>query len=335
MTDIRRVVQTTGGSSYAITLPKAWVSSRNIGRGTILRMKVTEDGALLIIPETSTSREPSSIEIVAGPDVGRDIVGAYLYGYDVIRVIAPDRFRENELSEVKRWARTLAGAEIIDETPNRIEIQVMLDAEAVAPEKVVRRQSVLVMGMVEDAVKALIEGDTALGRSVNQRDEEVDRHYFTLVRVLRTAAHDYDLARRLDISPLLLMDLRMAAKFIEDAGDNAASIGREASRTHRTELDGEVKNDFMRLVSIILNMGQTPIDSLMLRRKDLVYKSLAAREEFLRYGEGLVRKLAGHSYTLFKAYYSLDRICEDFSDIAELALPFDVKPLKAAVQKKL
>ncbi|GBC70102.1 hypothetical protein HRbin01_01810 [archaeon HR01] len=328
MTDIRRVVQTTGGSSYAITLPKAWVSSRRIGRGTVLRMKITDDGGLLIFPEESTSRTPTSIDIVAGPDVGRDIVGAYLYGYDVIRVLAPDRFRESEVLEVKRWARTLAGAEIIDETPRKIEVQVMLDAEAVAPEKVVRRQSVLVMGMVEDAVKALIEGDAALGRSVNQRDEEVDRHYFTLVRVLRTAAHDYELARRLNISPLLLMDLRVAAKFIEDAGDNAASIGRDASRASREMLSNEIRTDFTELVSIILDMGLTPIDSLLLRRRELVYKSLEAREKFLKYGEGVARKLAGHSYNLFKAYYALDRICEDFSDIAELALPFDAKPLK-------
>jgi phosphate uptake regulator len=320
----RRVVQSTGGSSYAITLPKPWAEAHGIRRGTVLLVRSVDDGGLLIYPETVESiREPTHVEFLAGPGVGRDIVGAYLYGYDLIRVVAAQQFSEQELGEVKKWVRALAGAEIVDETPSKIEIQIMLDPEAVAPEKVVRRQGALVLGMVEDAVKALVEGDVSLGRSVNQRDEEVDRHYFTLVRVLRTAAHDASLARRLRLSPLLLIDLRMAAKFLEDAGDHAAQIGREMTRGYSNHMDKELKGDFLHLSQLILGMGLSPLEALLGGHSEMVYKSLEARNEFIRYGENMVRRLAGQGghIHLFKAYYALDRICEDLSDIAELGLP--------------
>lgn len=318
------MVQSTGGSSYAITLPKTWVEAHKIRRGAVLLVRTADDGSLQIYPESVGGvRKPTHVELLSGPGIGRDIVGAYLYGYDTIRVVAARQFSEQELAEFKKWVRTLVGAEIVDETPSKIEIQIMLDPEAVAPEKVVRRQGALVLGMVEDAVKALIEGDTSLGRSVNQRDEEVDRHYFTLVRVLRTAAHDASLARRLKISPLLLIDLRMAAKFLEDAGDHAARIGREVARSHNNLMDREMKSDFLNLSKIILGMGLSPLEALLEGNSEMVYKSLEARSEFIRHGESLVRKMAGYSgqLQLFKAYYALDRICEDFSDIAELGLP--------------
>ncbi|MEM3095734.1 MAG: phosphate uptake regulator PhoU, partial [Nitrososphaerota archaeon] len=295
-----------------------------IGRGAILHLKTTDDGGLLIYPEHKIGeRQTSYIELQAGPGVGRDIVGAYLYGYDVIRVVTSDHFSEAQMEEVKRWVRTLAGAEIVDETPSRVEIQIMLDPEAVAPEKVVRRQAVLVLGMVEDAVQALVAGDASLGRSVHHRDEEVDRHYFTLVRVLRSAAHDTDLARRLRIPSLLLIDLRMAAKFLEDAGDHAASIGREVTRSHKPAIDKGLGGEFLSLSQIVISMGLDPLEALLSNRKDMVFKSLEARREFIRLGENMVRRIvaSGSQLQLFKAYYALDRICEDFSDIAELALP--------------
>jgi hypothetical protein len=49
---------------------------------------------------------------------------------------------QETVEELKRVVRGLAGAEIVDETPTKIEVQVVLDKELVAPEKMLRRQYV-------------------------------------------------------------------------------------------------------------------------------------------------------------------------------------------------
>jgi phosphate uptake regulator len=77
----------------------------------------------------------------------------------------------------------------------------------------------LVQGMVDDAVKAFLDRNSGLGRMVVQRDEEVDRLYFTFSPgFIRSALIDPLLAKKLNTTPLTLLDFRVAAKFIEDAG---------------------------------------------------------------------------------------------------------------------
>ncbi len=324
--EIRRVVQLTGGSSYTITLPKEWAQQIGIKKGSVLIIKNSSDGGIILYPETATLRREQEVEITLNPHVGRYIVGAYLYGYNIIKIKSTIPMDDSELSEIKRVVRGLAGAEIVDETPNKMEIQVVLDEELVAPEKILRRQYNLVIGMVENSVEALFNRNPVLGRLVIQRDEEVDRLYFTLVRVVRSAVVDLALAKKLNTSPLSLMDLRMAAKFIEDAGDQAAEIGSEAIKNSKG-LDNDVLNEARELAQIVLSMGEGPLDALFSKDMDKIVKIINIRSEFLKKGEAFLRKIpyTKNTAVFFKVYSHLAKICEDFSDIAELGLPLKTR----------
>jgi phosphate uptake regulator len=321
--ELRRTVQFTGRSSYVVTLPKAWAERVGIRKGSVIILKLNEDGGITLYPEGLKADQQPEVEIKLGNHISQQLVGAYLYGYYLIK-IASDRPMEQEtVEEVKRVVRGLAGAEIVDETPTKIEVQVVLDKELVAPEKMLRRQYVLVQGMVDDAVKAFLDRNSGLGRMVVQRDEEVDRLYFTLVRVIRSALIDPLLAKKLNTTPLTLLDFRVAAKFIEDAGDRAAEIAKEAGkqpRANNVETVEELKN----LLNIVLSMGGGPIEALITGDLEKIMHVTSIRREFMRRSESFLKKTPLTTYTtsMFKVFLHLDRICEDFSDIAELGLPF-------------
>lgn len=57
----------------------------------------------------------------------RDIVGSYLMGFSIIRLKSSKPFKSETVNEIRECIRRLAGAEIIEELPNSIEIQILLD----------------------------------------------------------------------------------------------------------------------------------------------------------------------------------------------------------------
>ncbi|MCS6770130.1 MAG: AbrB/MazE/SpoVT family DNA-binding domain-containing protein [Candidatus Caldarchaeum sp.] len=321
--EIRRTVQFTGGSSFSITLPKEWAMRMGIRRGSTVVLKTLEDGSVVVYPEKERTSENHEVEILLGPHVSQMILGAYLYGYNTIRIKSAMSMDDTELANVKKAVRGLAGAEIVDETPTRVEIQVVLDRELVAPEKLLRRQHTLVLGMVENSVDAYLRKNNSLAKLVVQRDEEVDRLYFTLVRTIRSAIVDPTLAKRLEASPLLLMDLRVAAKFIEDAGDQSAEIAKEALKNVR-EIDEDLGKDLKQFAQLITSMGTGPVDAFFSQDMEKITKITSVRTDFQRRGDAFLKKAPQTQAlaTMFKVYSHLARICEDLADTAELGLPF-------------
>jgi AbrB family looped-hinge helix DNA binding protein len=49
--ELRRTVQFTGRSSYVVTLPKAWAERVGIRKGSVIILKLNEDGGITLYPE--------------------------------------------------------------------------------------------------------------------------------------------------------------------------------------------------------------------------------------------------------------------------------------------
>jgi phosphate transport system protein len=86
----------------------------------------------------------------------------------------------------------------------------------------IRRMSVMVAKMLEDAQLALVRKDAGLGAAVRARDVEIDQMYNTLFRSLFT----YMMESAGSIGPS--MHLHFIAKNIERAGDHATTIAEQA-----------------------------------------------------------------------------------------------------------
>jgi phosphate transport system protein len=86
----------------------------------------------------------------------------------------------------------------------------------------IRRMSVLVAKMLDDALSALVRRDAALAAAVRKRDLDIDQMYNTLFRSLFT----YMMESAGNIGPS--MHLHFIAKNIERAGDHATTIAEQA-----------------------------------------------------------------------------------------------------------
>jgi len=324
----RRTLQETGGGSLTITLPKGWANAQGLGKGSPMLMVVNEDGSLTLIPERGdTKKDASCATINNSPTLARDVVGGYLLGFDVLRLESPEPFLRETITEVRRAVRRLSGAEIVEELPKKIEVQVLLNPEVVAPEKVLRREGTLVESMVADASVSLLRGDVHLAGAVTERDEEVDRQYFILVRMVRSAIRDPDITRRMGIHPLRLLDMRLVARFLEDSGDEASAIAskvgevRELSEGMRKGL-AELGAHALELVKVstITFLSMEPsmparMLTLFQETRDLVHlieKSLEAED-------------AASRVAVARVIPRFERIAENSMDIAELTTPISLR----------
>lgn len=320
-----RKIQMTRSGTFFVTLPKEWALSHGIVRGSIVASLIAPDGKLIIDPKYNVEPTPRIISIKPGPYLSREIIGKYLLGYDVITIEARERITPEERDIIKQTSTRLIGLEIIEENYNKIVMQCLLEPSALSPEKVLRREHLIASGMCRDGVRALLEADHQLARNVIARDNEVDRLYFLLVRILRTIIQNPSLGEKLNIHPIDCLDYRLTASLIEAVADQSSQIADYAMKFKSSELTEESLGAIHELYK---NVHKTYEDSVaaFLSRNIPLAESLRERKPTI---EELSRKVELSAITLnferirdLTAIVSLLNRIYDYSvDISDLTTP--------------
>jgi phosphate uptake regulator len=207
--ELRRLVKI--GRSIYVSLPRGWVESRGLGSGSVLVAETVEGGLLL---RPLGDREEAKVRRIEGGGV-RDVVKAYLAGYDVIEVEKPaDDLLKGGLEKL---LKLLVGLEVVEESGSKLVLQCFIKGEYDV-KGVLSRMDSLSRSMYVDAAAALESGDAAALESVRARDDKLDRLYFLAVRLIRSSIQSPEIGAQ---SRLFLVDARLAAKILEEVGDEA------------------------------------------------------------------------------------------------------------------
>ena len=255
MVELRKL-QKTGGTTFFVTLPKAWVIKHQLSTGDPLQILSQSRGYLLITPlnPSQTGQAPHkdgvtmpvmengqpsaqvTLDPALSPDLARDILDHYMQGADVIRVESASRTKRLSYAHrqtAKRLAQKLVGVETLDEDQHSITLQCLISGSTLPLVTVLDRTFKIASNMHTEATQSLVMLDPELAKSIIARDEEVDRLYFLAVRQLRTLLSDPISANRAQISPLKALDHRLFAKYIEALADHSASLATVAWRIHQ------------------------------------------------------------------------------------------------------
>ncbi len=245
MADLRKVQQTPTGTFF-VCLPREWAEKNGLEKGTLVALTETSEGKLLVDPKYNEGPRARSSSITVGPYLGREIVGHYLLGSDIIKIEAKERIDIEARSIVKTTVGNLIGLEIVEENYSQIVLQCLLEPSGFPPEKILRRNYAIVAGMHRDAVNSFIDGDCHLAKSVIARDDENNRLYFLLVRILRTIIQNPRLSEKLTLTPIECLDYRLAANLVETMGDacvQAANRTLELKETKPSAEAGKLLSD--------------------------------------------------------------------------------------------
>jgi phosphate uptake regulator len=226
MGELRKVQRTPTGTFF-VCLPRSWADQHGLEKGKLVELDETGDGKLLIDPMYAAEQLPKIATLQAGPYLQREIVGRYLLGFDIIRIEAKERIDFDVRNSIKATVGSLIGLEIVEETHSQIVLQCLLEPSGFPPEKILRRNYAIVAGMHRDALGSFIDGDSQLAKSVTARDDESNRLYFLLVRILRTIIQNPGLSEKLGITSIDCLDYRLAASLIEAMGDACVQVAAE------------------------------------------------------------------------------------------------------------
>jgi len=244
MSELRKVQQTPSGTFF-VCLPKSWAEHSGLKRGSVVAITETSDGRLLVDPEYGAEPSSRTITLKPGPYLSREITGKYLLGFDIINVEAKERISFEVRETIKSAVSRLIGLEIVEEDYSRVVLQCLLEPSGFPPEKILRRGYTIAASMHRDVVNALVDGDLHLAKSIIARDDEVNRLYFLLVRILRTIIQNPGLSEKLGVRPIECLDYRLAASLVEAIGDECVRVAMKAVELEGTKLAEDLKKSFV------------------------------------------------------------------------------------------
>ncbi len=283
MGELRKVQRTPTGTFF-VCLPRSWAEKQGLKKGILVALDETSEGKLLIDPKYNAEPLPRVANLNAGPYLSREIIGRYLLGFDIIRIEAKERIEFDVRNVVKTTVGSLIGLEIVEESYSQIVLQCLLEPSGFPPEKILRRNYAIVAGMNRDVANSFINGDLQLAKSVIARDDESNRLYFLLVRILRTIIQAPSLSEKLGITPIECLDYRLAASLIEAIGDACVQV---AAKT--IELNGIKPSE--ELQKLLAGLQALCFDAHEQALKSFVNKDIALADN--------VRNLHGKIETIF------------------------------------
>ena len=322
--DLRKIQRTSGGTFF-VCLPKDWAERNGLDRGSIVSVTETADGQLAINPKYGVELVPQVAVIKPTSLLDREIVEKYLLGYDIIQVEAKERISPVNRERVKQASSRLVGLEIIEENYSKIVMQCLLEPSTFPPQKILRREYSIASGMHRDAVTALIEGDVHLAENVVARDNEVNRLYFLLVRILRTVIQNPGLSENLGILPIDCLDYRLTASLVESIGDQSACIGEKVIKLGDAKIAETLSQLFLKFHTVAYESHENAINAVFSRDVSMAESVRSEGEKIeamFHEIETVVRdQPAEVGPHILAVASSINRIYDNSLDIADLVMP--------------
>jgi len=324
MSEMRKVQRTPGGTFF-VTVPKAWAERHELQRGTMVFLTETSDGRLLVDPKYGVEPSLRTITLRPGPYLSREIVGKYLLGFDIIRIEAKRNISFEVRDVVKKTVNRLIGLETVEEDYSGIVLQCLLDPLGFPPEKILRRSYAIAAGMHRDVVNALVDGNTHLAKSVIARDNEVNRLYFLLVRILRTVIQNPSLSGKLGVRPIECLDYRLVASLVEAIGDECVRAALKIVELKGAKLDEDLRKLFVDFHTACFGAHGKALKAFFMGDVSLAESVRNIREKIEKIFDGIERGARAQSIDVVPQVLAvasiLRQIYEHSVDIADLVMP--------------
>ena len=261
-----RKVQVTGGSSYIISLPKEWVKNSGIQKNDPLGLIVQSDGSLTITPEI-TGRMIERVKIFNLKDIDdseilyRLLIGAYVTGFNTIKIITPTRIPTFAHKAVRQFIQASVGQEVSEETEKSITIKDLLNPGEMPFENVISRMFVIIDGMLRDAVFALKTRDSFLIEDVISRDRDVNKLYWLISRQYNLLLRNVSLSSEMGMNVEMALHYLQVSRVMERAGDQVVKVAENVESLLFVSIEKKIMDEIQSLTTEVMDIFNSGINS--------------------------------------------------------------------------
>jgi len=324
-----RKIQRVGYSTYSVSLPKEWVKNTGLKQGDLVMIFQEKDGTLKLIPSSTVERRTQAEEYIINSDLcsepgmlERLIVGNYTLGRDAFSVVSSTRISGMHLDEVRNISRRLMGLGIVQETPQRIDLQCSIDPTRFKIDMLIRRLSVIASTINLEAMQAFTE-EPQLAEDAIRREDEADMMYWLAIRLLRSAQRDSTVADKIGLEePSQIVYYVLIARHLELIADHAQNIARRAIELKtrgREKIGREVMSKVINLGELAQNVFVKAVDCVFSGDIEVANNVLEITKVIRNEHERLMKELP-ESPILRTVFLELARIADNGAGIAVLAI---------------
>jgi len=175
--------------------------------------------------------------------------------------------------------------------------------------------------MFSDVVLALENGDKTNLETIVNRDAEINRQYFLLVRLIRSTIMDTRLAGIFNLENIDILDYRIAANTLEIAGDTVVELAESLIKSNLSKAELKKLHGFTKDMAEIQSKS---IDSFISNDRSLAINAITLQ----RNNSAKISKIRSSlenkkqiSLALFDLIYMFEKILQSWSDITDLVKP--------------
>ena len=311
------------GSSILVSLPKEWIDSNNLKKSMSVELETSQNSISITV--NKNARQSKEV-IISYPlpkeeNIVADITGAYLLGYDIINIKGKTSIPIVDREKIRGSLRRLVGMEIVEEDSLNITVKFLLDETTLNPDKILKQMGTIAFGMFTDTLTGLLADDKSNLQTLLNRDDEIDRQYFLLVRLIRSTMVDRRLASIFNLENIDVLDYRIAANILETAGDTIVDL---ANSLINTTLQ---KNDLKKIYDVAQDIGtihKKSINAFITNNRLLAIEAIKLHRKY----ETKTHKIRSSLETkknvpinYLDLVHLFERIARSWADIADLVKP--------------
>lgn len=324
-----RKIQTVGGGTYTVSLPKDWAESRDIDAGDDVTLHTHIDGVLALQPPECGDAAPERATIRVDRDdpalLERTLRAAYAVGTKELQLEAADGFTDEQRRVVNRVARDLAGVSVADESADRMTVRTLLDTAEISVRQSVRQLKFVTLSTHREAIAA-VTGETDPDE-LAARDGQVDRLYAMIDRSFARGLAQLDEVDALGLTRPELFELWATTRELEHVADRAEGLITVATRIDDT-MDESTADEIREMAEsareIVTDGVSVVVDDADV---ETAREAVTAHEQLREEITSLECRLAESSGSdrLFPVLDRVRRTAEHGGNIAELGLRREIR----------
>ena len=223
-----RKLQSTGGSTFTISLPKPWVINYALNAHDPLRIDWRPSGALRITPldmiEKGLQKAYFSINKLPENSLHDHLMGAYISGADIIRIDFESEAKKQTGLQIRRFLRSTRGFEIFQEDERGVELMCIINAGDMPLHASLNRMYLLVTSLVRDVLGVFEGEDRNYLNDAEERESEVDSLLYLIERQVRVLLDSHKVATSLQLSRTQAIEYSNLARSLERMMDHSYSL---------------------------------------------------------------------------------------------------------------
>ncbi len=229
-----RKLQRAGYSTLVVSLPRPWIKQSGLKHGDMISMRDGADGSIQLYPRIM-KEEPKLTAIIVDAEqctseglLSRIITGAYIAGYDLIKVVSRKDLTEEHLAEVRAATDRLTGVGIVERSLKHVTIHSLVEPRKFPVGFLLRKLTTLTLSMHNLVIRSISNLSPRGLSEVFSMEDEIDKMYWLVVRQLVLAVKDKEIGREIGIdSQTHVLGNRTVANALEHIGDALYIIARE------------------------------------------------------------------------------------------------------------